>query len=272
MSMTYDDYARDEALVELHREAVMERAKREQSIYLFVEGESEERAFPVLLREFIDLEDLGVDTAGYKGNGNLYTALKLLSKTLSHDRPVVATYDNDPAGLHALRRYQRDFVSDRVYFFPIPSTPVVEFVDGHRGGSFEESFDLTDFLDACFSTEIVPERISRERQAFERRFDPAKPWLPQVRKFCAEMADMDWKLRKPKLAEYLAWNCSRIPDTYRELARIIQKVRQDYPVRDPNDVELPKVHGLNYWPDTDEARPSPPSDAGPGRGPAPAEP
>jgi len=273
MSMTYDDYARDMALVELHHEAVMERAKWEQCIYLFVEGESEQIAFPVLLGEFIDLEDLGIVIAVYNGNGNLYTALKLLSQTLSHDRPVVATYDNDLDGVRAVRRYeQSDFVSDRVHFFAIPNSPVVEFSDGHRGGSFEESFEPGDFLDVCFSTEIVTEEISRQRQVFERQFEPGKPWLPQVRKFCAERDFTKWTARKPKLAENLAWNCSSIPDTYKELAAIIQDVREKYPVRDPNDAQLPKVHGLTDWPENDKAQPSAPADGGSASSPTAAEP
>lgn len=249
MTNTYDDWARDRAIDELHYEAVMERAKWEQCIYLFVEGESEKIAFPLLLGKLIDLHEVGVVVAVYNGNGNLYTALKLMSQTLSYDRPIVATYDNDPEGVRSLRRYeQSNFVSDQVRFYPIPGSPVVQFPDGHRGGSFEESFENKDFLEACFSTNIVPEEISRRRPLIEQQFDPVKPWLEQLRKFCAQSGFTDWTARKPHLAKHLAINCSEIPQTYKELAGIIRKTREQYPVRDPNDVELPKVPGLTFRP------------------------
>ena len=255
MSMTYDDYAREMALDELHQEAVMERATREQCIYLFVEGESERIAFPILLGNIVNLEELGVVVAVYNGNGNLYTALKLLSQTLSYDRPVIATYDNDPDGVRSVRRYREsDFVSDRVFFHSIPTSPVVEFPHGHRGGSFEESFAATDFLAACFSPPVLPHEISERRQQFESLFEPGKPWLDQVRKFCAQHGFKDWSARKPILAERLAEDCAATPDTYEKLANLIRDVRQQHPVRHPDDVELPKVQGLTYWPDKENGQ------------------
>jgi len=267
MSMTYDDYARERAIDDLHDEAVMERAKWEQCIYLFVEGESEKVAFPELLEDSIDLDKLGVVVAVYNGNGNLYTALNLLSQTLSYDRPVVATYDNDPDGIRALQRYQRsDFTSDRIHFFPIPKTPVVEYPGGHHGGSFEESFETGDFLEACFDRSIVPEKISRQRDDFKGIFEPSKPWLEQVRKYCARHDFKEWKAKKPVLAEYLATHYKTIPETYIELAGLIQRVRDEHPVRHPDDVELPKVHGLTYWPKKDNGQQGAPTNVDKPRG------
>ena len=49
MSITWDDIARDMALEDLHHEAVMKRATREQCIFLFVEGECEANTIPGLL-------------------------------------------------------------------------------------------------------------------------------------------------------------------------------------------------------------------------------
>jgi hypothetical protein len=46
MSITWDDIARDMALEDLHHEAVMKRATREQCIFLFVEGECEANTIP----------------------------------------------------------------------------------------------------------------------------------------------------------------------------------------------------------------------------------
>lgn len=64
MSMSYEDAARDMAITDLHSKAVWERAKREQCIFLLIEGHSEEVAFPILLEEYIDLDELGIVTAG----------------------------------------------------------------------------------------------------------------------------------------------------------------------------------------------------------------
>ena len=249
MGMTYDEYAHEMAIDELHQEAVMERAKREQCIYLFVEGESERIALPTLLGDLVDLDELGVVVAVYNGNGNLYTALKLLSQTLSYDRPVIATYDNDPDGARSLRRYKEsDFANDLVFFYSIPISPVVEFPNGHQGGSFEEAFAVEDFLSACFSPPILPDEICERRQEFESIFESSKPWLDQVRKFCAQHGFKDWSAKKPVLAERLAEDCAVTPDTYEKLAKLIQDIREQHPVRHPDDVKLPKVHGLTYRP------------------------
>ncbi|MBN1126433.1 MAG: hypothetical protein JXA82_15615 [Sedimentisphaerales bacterium] len=155
MSMSFDECARDQALQDLHFEAMMERAKKEQCIFLFVEGESEEIAFPELLYQFVDLEEIGVVIANYNGHGNLHTSLRLLLKTLSHDRPVIVTYDNDPDGFRVFCRcHESDFMSDKITFFPIPQIPVVIFQGGHEGGSFEESFRSDEFIEAYFCSDI----------------------------------------------------------------------------------------------------------------------
>ena len=88
MSTTELDCAIEQAISDMHFEEVMKQATKAQCIYLFVEGESEERAFPILIEETrLDLENTGVIVANYNGYGNLKHTLRLLNKTLSHDRP-----------------------------------------------------------------------------------------------------------------------------------------------------------------------------------------
>ena len=69
----------------------------EQCIYLFVEGESEERAFWILLEEGlgINFDKDGVVLANYNGIGNLKHTIRLMQKTLSHTRPMIFTFDDD---------------------------------------------------------------------------------------------------------------------------------------------------------------------------------
>lgn len=76
------------AISDLHDEAVMARAAIEQAIFVFVEGDSEELALPLLFTDILDLEAVGARIANYNGHGNLRAALRLLKATLTHDRPI----------------------------------------------------------------------------------------------------------------------------------------------------------------------------------------
>jgi len=105
----YDDWAWEQAIQDLHYEAVMDRATKEQCIYLLVEGASEERAFPILLEEVgVELDSLGVVVANYNGCRNLIHALRFFYKTLSSDRPVIATIDNDQDGKQILHKINKE--------------------------------------------------------------------------------------------------------------------------------------------------------------------
>lgn len=249
MTTTWEDVAADMAISDLHEEAVMKRATLEQAIYLFVEGDSEEIAFPMLFTDVIDLEDIGVKIANYNGHGNLRAALRLLKLALSHDRPIIVTYDNDPESIASVRKCEKqDLISDITYLFPIPPDPVVSYSKGHNGGSFEESFPVEDFLNAAFSGDILPADVITQRESFESIFDPCKSWLRQLQKFTADLGFTDWSTCKPKLAEALAMECDELPQTYSRLASLIQEVRDKHPVVHPDDVELPKIQGLTYFP------------------------
>ncbi len=250
MTTTREDIAADMAISDLHDEAVMARAAKEQVIFVFVEGDSEEVALPILFTDVIDLEAVGAKIANYNGHGNLRAALRLLKLTLSHDRPVIVTYDNDPESIRSVDKCKKqDLLGESIYLFPIPAEPVVSYSCGHVGGSFEESFPVEIFLNAAFSDAILPADVIAQRASFESQFNPKKPWLKQLQSFTAAIGFTGWSTRKPLLAEALAMDCDELPSTYAKLAKMIQEVRDKHPVIHPDDVELPKVHGLTYFPE-----------------------
>jgi len=250
MSTSWEDVAHDMAISDLHQEAVMARAVREQCIFLFVEGESEETAIPILMTDVVDLDALGVKIANYNGHGNLRAALRLLKLTLSHNRPVIITYDNDPASIESVERCKsQQLFTDTTYELRIPIEGVVTYKCGHCGGSFEESFPPGVFLDCVFNKDIFPPNICSKRSSFESIFDRSRPWVAQVRRFAADLGFTDWDAKKVCLAEYLALEVDEPSVTYRKLAELVKTVREKYPVVHPDDVELPKVYGLTYFPD-----------------------
>jgi predicted ATP-dependent endonuclease of OLD family len=247
MSMSLEEIMMDEAYAELHEEAVMKAAALAQCIYLFVEGDSEEQAFPILLEEGcgLDLKELGVVIANYNGIGNLKHGLRLLGKTLSHDRPIVVTYDNDEEGKKAPSVIDR-FYSNRKLLYPvtIPNKPVVRYTSGHIGGSFEEAFEPQDFINACFQKSIIDTHLLSEKFSFQKRFKPDVPWYSQIARFCKENGDKKFTSRKVDLAIELAESCETIPSTFQDLAAALSEVRAKFPVKHPDDVELPRVYGL----------------------------
>jgi len=245
MGTTWSDVAAEMAIVELHDEAVMKRAALEQAIYVFVEGESEETALTILLTGRLNLGKIGAKIANYNGHGNLSAALRLLNLTLSHNRPIIVTYDNDPASTKSIKKCQQQgLLNNQTYLFPMPTHPIVKYSSGHRGGSFEECFPVKTFLDAAFSSETLPTSASEYRTKFESEFDPCEPWLRQLKEFTAGIGFTGWSVRKLLLAKTLATMCDKLPSTFMELADLIQDVRTNYPVVHPDDVELPKIPGL----------------------------
>jgi hypothetical protein len=255
MSMTWDDYARDEAISEIHGEAVMRRAAQEQCIYLFVEGDSEEIAVPILMTDVIDFEELGVKIANYNGHGNLRAALRLLNLTLSHDHPVIITHDNDPPSVESIVRCERQgLFTELTYVLPIPSKAVVEYPCGHHGGSFEEAFPLDLFLEVAFSGGFLPDSIVSENRRFENSFEPNRPWLRQLQRFSVELGFTGLSYKKTDIAESLAYECDELPPTFLELSELIQEVRKKHPVVHPDIVELPKIPGLTYFPKEGDAQ------------------
>jgi predicted ATP-dependent endonuclease of OLD family len=246
MGMSDYDYAQESVIEEMLYEAVMKKAAKEQCIYLFVEGESEEKAFPILIENTgINLEELGITIANYNGSGNLIHSLRLLNKTLSHNRPIIITIDNDKDGGKIIKKISKDdYKNDLLNIFPIPAMETVIYPSGHKGGSFEEIFTAEHFLNCCFSKHIMDSNLVNKKNDFERYFDVSKPWYDQVKKYCANNGFTKFSSLKVDLAEYMAEECDNTPDTITQLSILIKGVREKHPVKNPNDVELPKIKGL----------------------------
>ncbi len=243
--MTIDDAVYEIALQDLHDEAVMKRATREQCIFLFVEGESEARAIPDLLYDPEKFESLGLKVANYNGRGNLVSMLRFLSLTLSFDRPIILTYDNDPESSTSIETCRKQgWITNLVYEFPIPNEPVVTYPCGHRGGSFEESFSPDEFFDAAFHNTMLPETICCAANQFKQSFDVSRPWFKQLQRFCADRGFPQIRRKKVALAELLLANLKVQPPTYVALAKLVHEVRAKHPVKHPDDVPLPGIRGL----------------------------
>lgn len=120
----------------------------------------------------------------------------------------------------------------------------MEYKSGHKGGSFEEIFTAEYFLNCCFSEHIMDSNLVNRKDGFKKYFDISKPWYAQVQKYCANNGFKEFKDFKVKLAEYMAEECDNTPDAIIQLSILIKEVREKYPVKNPNDVELPKIRGL----------------------------
>lgn len=245
--MTPEDYAMEQAFEELHHEEVMRQATLQQCIYVFVEGQSEEVAIPILFERLgMDLEEDGVIVTHYNGINNLPHVLRLMNQTLSYDRPIIVTYDNDLDGQRITRKISPYiYIGSKVILQTIPSSPVVTFNNGHQGGSFEEAFPFKFFINICFQECFMPSNIVALKHDFLKKFNSNKPWLAQISEFCKVHQCMDFGKCKVSLAENLAKNCDRIPSSFNDLATLVKQTRLAHPVKHPDDVELPKIRGLN---------------------------
>ncbi|KKO47421.1 hypothetical protein WG68_02010 [Arsukibacterium ikkense] len=238
MATTIEDIMYDEMINELHYEAVMKNAALDQCIYIFVEGESEEATFQILLEDQLcglDFEKNGVVVANYNGIGNLGHAVRLLRKTLSHDRPIVVTYDDDLEGKRKLKYLNDPLITP----FKMPQTPVVEFRDGSWGGSFEEVFSPDCFLKSCFEGAVLPETFTGSLSGFTSSFDTTKPWTPQLAKYASVNGCHPASINKVLLAENMAHNCDPVPDSFIKLAETVLNLRKQNPVKHPADIDLP---------------------------------
>ncbi len=246
MGMTIEECAMEEAFNELHHEAVMRQATLAQCIYVFVEGESEEAAFPILLeRAGVELEKDGIVVSNYNGINNLPHVLRIMGQTLSYDRPIIVTYDNDLDGQRISRKIsQYTNNTNHIALLTIPSHKVVTYNNGHQGGSFEEAFDPAHFIDVCFAEMFMPAHIVEQKTQFLTDFDVDKPWLSQVCEFCKTNGYMNFGSCKVKLAQELASSCPTLPQSFTDLASLIVQTRQNNPVKHPDDVELPKISGI----------------------------
>jgi hypothetical protein len=201
----------------------------EQCIYLFVEGESEEIAFRILLEEGlgINFEKEGVVIANYNGIGNLKHTIRLMQKTLSHSRPMIFTFDDDDKKLIS----KIGALPSNFHLFKIPFEPVVKLPNGDFGGSFEESFEPSDFIEACFNTAFLRSKPQISKQDFMGVFDSKKPFYAQMVKFLKTKGLSNYALPKPEIAENMAVSCELEPDTYIKLSELIKVVRASNPIQ-----------------------------------------
>ncbi len=234
MATTIEDIQYDEMLSELRYEAVMENAALEQCIYIFVEGDSEEATFEMLLEDCgLDFKENGIVIANYNGIGNIKHAVRLLRKTLSHDRPIIITYDDDLEGKKNLKYLNDPLISA----FKVPHIPVVTYRDGSVGGSFEEAFSPACFMMSCFQKGVLESSFSGTLSDFSSSFDKSKPWLTQLQKYVASNGGKHSSINKVRLAEYMAASCNT-PTTFIELAKLALELRKYNPVKHPDEIKF----------------------------------
>jgi hypothetical protein len=234
MATTIEDIHYEEMLSERHFEAVMKNAALEQCIYIFVEGESEEATFQMLLEDCgLDFKENGIVIANYNGIGNLKHAVRLIRKTLSHDRPIIVTYDDDLEG----KRISTHLNVPLITAFKVPQQAVVTYSDGSVGGSFEEVFSPLCFIEACFQGQILEPSFPGRQSAFSSSFDKNKPWFPQLAKFVESNGRKASSINKVRLAEQMADSCDPVPATFIKLAEVALELRASNPVRHPDNVE-----------------------------------
>lgn len=238
------DAAYEAYISHLMYEKEMEVATLQQRIYLFVEGVCEKETFPELLaRAQVDVDKLGIFVANFNGIGNLLPALSLLHSTLSYDRPVIVTFDNDEEGRRVNDRLKN--VSDKTDLFtvlPIPSVvkPIV-YQSGHKGGSFEEMFPCDHFVDQIFSSDFMPEVLVNSKVNFLKEFREDQGWLNQVSKYCVMERAAGLANRKVEIASKLVETYKGIPPDIQKLAELIRETRDKYPVRHPSDIAYNKI-------------------------------
>lgn len=223
------DVLMDEMAYQQAYEGAAKEAALEQCIYLFVEGDSEEVAFPILLQERlgVGLNEYGVVVANYNGLGNLKHTVRLMNQTLSHERPMIFTFDDDDRN----RVPNTKRAPENSHFFRIPQNPVVKLPNGDVGGSFEESFSQEQFIDACFETSLLKRNPNVEKRDFKAAFQSDRPFYDQIVKFLQSAGVNDFVPSKVEITENLAISYESVPDTYVALAQLIRELRDAEPIK-----------------------------------------
>lgn len=236
-----EDIVQDEILNELHFEAIMKNEALKQCIYVFVEGDSEEIAFQPLLEDCgLCFETDGVIIANYNGIGNLKHAVRLLSKTLSHDRPIIVTFDDDIDG----KRISKTIDHPLITLFKMPINPVVKFKNESEGGSFEECFSPECFIESSFKQQAIDNIVLSKIEDFKRTFNLRRPWVSQLANFIESNGGNPASINKVQIAENMVASCSPIPETFKKLAILIKQIREQNPIKHPDDVELNLNRGV----------------------------
>ncbi len=244
MGTTFEDIAYEQYLIDREEEQIRLQSILRYCVYLFVEGFTEERAFPLLFERLnFDFREKGIVIANYNGSGNADASIMLLRQTLSNDRPILFTFDNDEAGqkIIASPLIKNEQVQGRLWLNPLPDVMrKIEYASGHVGGSFEEMFEQDDFLDCIFTLDGITQEILSLKNELTERFETQKPWRNQVKKFMYEHGIpnfLESETSKIELGVKLANECKVPPKDIENLVSRLMQIREKYPIRDIRDFD-----------------------------------
>ena len=231
MSMSYSDYAYEEAIADLYKSALKKREKLIQCIYLFVEGKSELLAIPRLLElANYSLEDNAVEIVDIGGAANSKHVVNVLRRTISRERPLVLVLDLDEAGINAANHplIRNDDLTSVVH---MPKDPAVEYTNGLRGGTFEDSFDIETLIDATLKTLSSDLRETLSLKSILTNIDIEKPRLNQISRELRVTIPGFNEVDKISLAGQLA-EISKAPLSILNLAQHLTSIREEHPLLD----------------------------------------
>ena len=112
----------------------------------------------------------------------------------------------------------------------MPEHPVVTYSNHHSGGSFEESFDDNDFIDACFNSILLISNPHITKKNFVSIYKNNKPRYSQIVNFLKSQGLSIYLPNKIEIAEEMAVKCAPIPLTFVSLGKLINKIRKIKPV------------------------------------------
>ena len=139
---------------------------------------------------------------------------------------MIFTFDDDDPSIVA----NLGVLPNNIYLFKVPFKPVVTFSNGYKGGSFEESFESSDLINACFEATLLKANPQIIKQDFINIFDSKKPFYSQIVQFLMQKGLTNSVPKKTEIAEEMAITCTPEPDTYKELAQLIRNIRSKHPV------------------------------------------
>ena len=234
-----DSDLKDYAVEGMIAEHVYHKAKEFYKIFLFVEGDTEEEVLPEMIYEAgYDLADNSIEIANYHGIDNLLHSIKLFRKTLSFQSPVIVTFDNDSKGFKNWNKLtdenNTDFEIKPIFCYKLPSAKPEIIYSTHKGGSFEEIFELDDFIEACISLEGIPKSVIKSRVEIKKNFIRSESWLEQFKKILSKH-NYKRDINKIILGLNLYKVSKEIPPDILNLIELIKKVRKEYPIKNFED-------------------------------------
>ncbi|MDA3884849.1 MAG: hypothetical protein PF638_04570 [Candidatus Delongbacteria bacterium] len=235
MSYTENDAVLEGCLSSLLHEHELDKCKQLYKIFLFVEGDTEEAVLPDMIHEAgYDLEENSIEIANYNGVSNLIHSIRLLRKTLNYRSPIIVTIDNDDAGFKEYNRLisQTDLLGslEPVYFYKLPTSKTKIDYTTHKGGSFEEIFEMDCFLEAILKLEGIPAELIQDKEIIKKDFVRNISWVTQIKKILNSYGykrDID----KISLGQWMDCIKISIPQDILDLAELIKEVREKYPVK-----------------------------------------